>query len=180
MPFFMDLHELPTKASPERLAEMHARDLELGAKFGVRWICYNSDVTSILSNEGREVKFRTFCIAEAPSKESVQSCHLSAHGRQANEVREIDSSLVNLFLSQQSRLSIGKVWNSIEAASDGFTRRQLEVLRLISRGMTNEQIAAQLGLSPRTIARHVADILDRAGFANRTEAAAHALKVGLI
>lgn len=55
-----------------------------------------------------------------------------------------------------------------------LTPRQMEVLRLIARGLGNEQIAERLGLSPHTIKNHVHNILDRLEARDRAEAVAHA------
>ncbi len=52
-----------------------------------------------------------------------------------------------------------------------LTKREIEVLGLIARGFTNQQIADELVLSPHTAIRHVANILGKTGAANRTEAA---------
>ena len=61
-----------------------------------------------------------------------------------------------------------------------LTNRELEVLRLISDGLTNRQIADQLYISIRTAAVHVGNILAKTGAATRTEAAAWARRKGLL
>ncbi len=61
-----------------------------------------------------------------------------------------------------------------------FSAREVEVLRLIAAGKSNQQIADELVLSVNTVARHVANILDKAGVANRTEAAAYGREKGLL
>ena len=52
-----------------------------------------------------------------------------------------------------------------------LTRRELEVLELVAQGRTNQQIADELVISPHTAIRHVANILEKTGSANRVEAA---------
>lgn len=54
----------------------------------------------------------------------------------------------------------------------GLTEREAEVLSLIAEGQSNKLIARALDLSPFTVKRHVANILNKAGLATRTEAAA--------
>lgn len=61
-----------------------------------------------------------------------------------------------------------------------LTRRQTEVLSLVSEGLTNRAIADRLGLSERTIDRHVSDILTRINVPTRAAATAFALSRGLI
>jgi len=58
--------------------------------------------------------------------------------------------------------------------ADGLSPREMEVLRLIAQGCTNREIAETLTISLNTVARHVSNIFDKIGVANRTEAAAHA------
>jgi DNA-binding CsgD family transcriptional regulator len=57
--------------------------------------------------------------------------------------------------------------------------REIEVLRLIVRGRTNAEIAAQLFLSERTIHRHVSNILTKLDVRSRTSAATYAVQHGL-
>jgi DNA-binding NarL/FixJ family response regulator len=52
-----------------------------------------------------------------------------------------------------------------------FSRREIDVLDLVSRGMTNTQVAEQLGLTVHAIKFHLAHIYRKLGVANRTEAA---------
>lgn len=59
-----------------------------------------------------------------------------------------------------------------------LTARELDVLRLARRGLTNKAIAAELGLSDRTVQGHLANIYGKLGAASRTEAVTKALKLG--
>ena len=61
----------------------------------------------------------------------------------------------------------------------GLTAREREVLILLADGRTNEQIAAELFMSPKTASVHVSRIISKLGVANRTEAAAYAHRNGL-
>jgi len=60
-----------------------------------------------------------------------------------------------------------------------LTEREVETLRLIARGLTNQEIGQELGLNERTIAKYVGSILDKLHLANRTQAALYALKSGI-
>jgi DNA-binding CsgD family transcriptional regulator/pimeloyl-ACP methyl ester carboxylesterase len=60
-----------------------------------------------------------------------------------------------------------------------LSSREIEVLRLIAAGRSNAQIAEALVISPNTVGRHVSNIFDKVGAANRTEAAAYATRHGL-
>lgn len=59
-------------------------------------------------------------------------------------------------------------------SGDGLTTRELEVLRLLATGMTNRAIADQLGLSGKTVARHLSNIFLKLGLRTRSAATAYA------
>ncbi|MFQ6026272.1 MAG: helix-turn-helix transcriptional regulator [Dehalococcoidia bacterium] len=66
------------------------------------------------------------------------------------------------------------------AYPNGLTQREVEVLRLLSAGKTDREIAEELFVSVRTVGGHVSNILKKTNSANRTEAAAYAALHGLI
>jgi DNA-binding CsgD family transcriptional regulator len=61
----------------------------------------------------------------------------------------------------------------------GLTARQLDVLQLVAQGLRNAEIAQELVLSERTVDHHVTAILQKLGARSRTEATAHAMRLGL-
>ncbi|MFQ6028883.1 MAG: response regulator transcription factor [Dehalococcoidia bacterium] len=66
------------------------------------------------------------------------------------------------------------------ANPDGLTGREVEVLRLISSGKSNSEIADALFISVRTVGYHVGNILNKTTSANRAEAASYANQNGLV
>ena len=60
-----------------------------------------------------------------------------------------------------------------------LTPRELETLRLIARGLSNQEIAAILVVHERTIAKYVSSVLAKLHLTNRTQAALYALREGL-
>ena len=69
--------------------------------------------------------------------------------------------------------------NHESAAPQGLTAREFEVLRLVTAGRSNPEIAAQLFISPKTASVHVSNILAKMGVTSRGEAAAAAHRQGL-
>jgi DNA-binding NarL/FixJ family response regulator len=67
-----------------------------------------------------------------------------------------------------------------KSGDTALTSRQAQVLQLIADGMTNPAIADSLGLSERTVDRHVSNILTRLNVPTRAAATAYALSHGLI
>ncbi len=63
---------------------------------------------------------------------------------------------------------------------EALTEREIEVLRLASRGMTNREIGQELGISHRTVQGHLANIYGKLGVNSRTEAVTEALRRGWI
>jgi DNA-binding NarL/FixJ family response regulator len=62
----------------------------------------------------------------------------------------------------------------------GLTDREVEVLCLIARGRANKQVAAALGISPKTVGRHVEHIYAKAGVSTRAGATLFAMEHGLL
>jgi DNA-binding NarL/FixJ family response regulator len=71
----------------------------------------------------------------------------------------------------------------VPRGEDGLSRRELEVLRLVARGMSNQDIATNLVLSVRTVERHISTIYEKIGANGRSAraaASAYAVRRGLI
>ena len=62
---------------------------------------------------------------------------------------------------------------------DPLTEREVEVIKLVAKGRTNQEIAEELVISERTVGAHVSNILSKLHLANRTQAALFALRTGL-
>jgi NarL family two-component system response regulator LiaR len=63
--------------------------------------------------------------------------------------------------------------------ADPLTEREVEVLKLVAKGLSNQEIAEKLVVSERTVGAHVSNILTKLHLANRTQAALYALRTGL-
>ncbi len=68
---------------------------------------------------------------------------------------------------------------NLPPTDDPLTERELETLRLVAQGLTNQEIAEKLSISERTVGKHVSNILEKLHLANRTQAALYALRKGL-
>ena len=81
-----------------------------------------------------------------------------------------------------SHVFLGKKVESSEelASQSDLTQRELDVLRCVSQGMSNKQIAQELTVSTTTIRTHVSNIMQKLNLKNRTQAALYALKNGLV
>ena len=68
---------------------------------------------------------------------------------------------------------------AVVEAPGGLTPREVDVLRLVARGMTDAEVADQLHISPRTVGRHLSSIYDKLAVNSRTAATAFAYEHGL-
>jgi len=65
-----------------------------------------------------------------------------------------------------------------ESALDQLTKRELEVLKLAAKGMSNHEIALQLSISVRTVQTHLSNIFGKMGVGSRIEAVIYGLRQG--
>ncbi len=112
MPLYMDRHEGVTE-TPEEIAQIHLKDIEVQGKYGVRYVTY------WIEAEAQQA----FCLVDAPSKEAAEAVHREAHGDSiANEIIEVNQRVVEEFM--------GKIANT-PAAIDPATTDTVPALRTI-------------------------------------------------
>jgi DNA-binding NarL/FixJ family response regulator len=69
---------------------------------------------------------------------------------------------------------------AVSPDNSAISGRELQVLRLVADGLSNKEIASMLHISAHTVARHVTNIMRKLDAANRAQAAAIALRNGLL
>jgi NarL family two-component system response regulator LiaR len=74
---------------------------------------------------------------------------------------------------------INRPAQDLPPAAEPLTEREVEVLKLVAHGLSNQAIAEKLTISERTVRTHVGNILKKLHLANRTQAALYALREGL-
>ena len=89
--------------------------------------------------------------------------------------KKMVSKLVGTFSSSESdEQSISDLGES------PLTKREIEILKFMAKGLSNPEIAEQLHISRNTVKFHIKNILQKKMFTNRTEAATYAVKAGLL
>lgn len=82
----------------------------------------------------------------------------------------VAAKLMNLISGHHTPTSI--------PSAEPLSNRELEVLALTAKGLTNRAIGHQLGISDRTVQGHLANIFEKFGVSSRTEAVVAAVKLG--
>jgi DNA-binding NarL/FixJ family response regulator len=71
----------------------------------------------------------------------------------------------------------------LEGEADAFaplSPREMEILQFVTRGLSNKEIAARLGISHQTVKNHMTAILHKLDVEDRTQAAVYALRHGWV
>jgi len=104
----------------------------------------------------------------------------ATHTQLIQGIRDVSQGQASLYPSIAIRV-IREINNPTELSytTDPLTPRELETLRLIANGLSNQDIGKKLFVQERTVAKYVSSILDKLHLANRTQAALYAMRKGL-
>ncbi len=117
-----------------------------------------------------------YILKDASRQELIRAVRLIAEGGAI-----ISSSMMPDLLRQVEQLmSTRGIHVATESLAEKLTAREIEVLKLIAEGYTNQQIADLLIVSPTTVKTHVQNILEKLNVSDRTQAAVQAVRSGLI
>ena len=109
-----------------------------------------------------------YLLKDSSPQQLVQAIHDVYHGQSS-----LHPTIALKLIRELNRPS------DLPPVEDPMTERELETLRLVALGLTNQEIAEKLSISERTVGKHVSNILDKLHLANRTQAALYALRRGL-
>lgn len=147
------------------------------------------EVLSNLKKKNSEVKI-LLLTAHNESEYLVKAVELGIHGYVLKDapssvlVEAINSIYQGETFIQPSLASILndkiKEKEQDQAKIDSLTKRELEVLKLLSVGMYNKEIGEKLEITERTIKNHVSNIFKKIGVSDRTQAAVFAIRNSLI
>jgi DNA-binding NarL/FixJ family response regulator len=114
-----------------------------------------------------------YIMKDSPLDEVVAGARAAAHGNAWLSTRAAVALLERVRREQPTP-------EDCSASLDVLTSRERDVLRSLTLGHENAEIAAQLGISPRTAKNHVSSILAKLQLDNRVQAAVFAVKHGLV
>lgn len=117
-----------------------------------------------------------FLVKDADVQDLAHGIRQAAAGQCA-----LAPSIAGDLVQRLRELEAGRRATSVaRGRSAPLTGREQEVLRLVAVGRDNPAIGRELYISPATVKHHVAAILDKLGAANRAQAAAEAVRIGLV
>ena len=93
---------------------------------------------------------------------------------------ELEISRARLLLERLPQSTVSSAPAARTRNDSGLTTRELEVLRLVAKGLTNQAIAEKLFVSDHTVHRHLANILNKLSVSSRAAAVAQAARRGLL
>jgi two-component system, NarL family, response regulator LiaR len=111
-----------------------------------------------------------YLLKDTPRDELVKAVRGTTTGK-----TYLDPSIAGKVLEQ---ISSHRVYTATQITSN-LTEREIEILRLIAKGLSNADISERLFLSEGTVRNHVSAILSKLGVADRTQAAVMAIQHGL-
>jgi DNA-binding NarL/FixJ family response regulator len=115
-----------------------------------------------------------FVLKDAPAEELIQAAHVVARGE-----AWLDPAVTGRVLSTYRRAAAAPTADA-PAPHHDLTRRELEVLRLVGRGLSNAQLAATLYISELTVKSHIGHIFAKLGLRDRVAAVIYAFDHGIV
>jgi NarL family two-component system response regulator LiaR len=109
-----------------------------------------------------------YLLKDSSPEELIQAIHQVYQGEPS-----LHPKIARKVLMEISNPTVSKT------SEDPLTARELEVLKSIAKGMSNQEIGSVLSISETTVRTHVSRILNKLHLASRTQAALYALKEGL-
>ena len=117
-----------------------------------------------------------YLLKTAEMEELVKAIRAVAAGQSA-----LDPVVTGKVVAQfASGRSLPDVLANVKDEYEGLTEREMEILRLVGKGLTNKDIGQQLYISDRTVQAHLSNIFSKLGVTSRTEAVMYAVRRGWI
>ncbi len=122
--------------------------------------------------QGLKAGARGYLLKDVSLEQLVEAVHVVAGG----------GSLVAPMVTQRLMAGVARMQNQFTSLEqpDPLTERETEILRLLSGGYSNKEIANSLKVAEGTVKNHVSNILSKLGVRDRTRAVLKALEMGIV
>jgi DNA-binding NarL/FixJ family response regulator len=122
--------------------------------------------------QGLKAGARGYLLKDVSLEQLVEAVRTVANG----------GSLVAPMVTQRLLAGVGRIHNQFTSLEqpDPLTERETEILRLLSGGYSNKEIANSLKVAEGTVKNHVSNILSKLGVRDRTRAVLKALELGIV
>jgi NarL family two-component system response regulator LiaR len=154
--------QMPRKNGVEAIAEIKAHDPD--ASILVLTSFSDDDMVFAAIKAGAQ----GYLLKDASPQELLQAIRCVHEGKSS-----LDPEIALKVIHELNKPSV------LPPTDEPLTEREVEILQLVARGHTNQQIAKELVISERTARTHISNILAKLHLANRTQAALFALRKGI-
>jgi two-component system response regulator DegU len=109
----------------------------------------------------------------------VQTIRFVSQGKYVVDEQLMSQEEIEHWLAEASE-RFGGLWIDMEDKFRPLSPREMDILKLITRGLSNKEIAYTLGISHQTVKNHMTSILRKLDVEDRTQAAVFALRKGWV
>lgn len=121
-----------------------------------------------------------YCAKDISPEELIKIIYAAREGKYVVDQKEMSHSEMVAWVEERIGRMPGSLPQDDEESFEPLTPRQMEVLELVTRGMSNKEIAYKLDISHQTVKNHMTAILRKLRCQDRTQAAVYALSHGWI
>lgn len=122
---------------------------------------------------------RGYLLKDTTSQELIEGIHRAYDGQAIINPR-MTTKLLDEFNVLSQNMPARSTAQMRDDETENLTSREREVLRLVARGLSNKEIGEKLAISPHTVKTHLSNTLEKLGLHGRVEAAAWAIRHGLL
>ncbi len=123
---------------------------------------------------------RAYCNKDIKPEVLVETIRAVSQGLRVVEDRRLDENSFQSWLAGQIDRYAGPYSVDSESHFVPLSPRETEILEQVTRGLSNKEIAAKLGISQQTVKNHMTSILNKLNVKDRTQAAVTALRRGWV
>ncbi len=121
-----------------------------------------------------------YCNKDIKPDDLIETIRAVAQGIHVVEERFMDEATYQQWLEYQIKKAAGPYTDDPEERFVPLSPRESEILEFVTRGFSNKEIAAKLGISQQTVKNHMTSILNKLNVDDRTQAAVMALRRGWV